>query len=99
MLDDDFLEAYAHGLVIDGCDGIRRRHYPRLLTYSLDYQEKCVLYSEASPLQLNVSQNSRSRYKVYWSLPLSTLPYTNRSLASHGDAPRHGSTQDTCTSR
>lgn len=40
ILDDEFLEAYTHGIVIDCCDGIRRRFYPRIFTYSADYREK-----------------------------------------------------------
>lgn len=40
LLDDEFLEAYTHGIVIMCCDGILRRFYPRILTYSADYPEK-----------------------------------------------------------
>jgi hypothetical protein len=42
LLDDEFLEAYMHGIVIMCCDGISRRFYPRILTYSADYPEKYV---------------------------------------------------------
>jgi hypothetical protein len=42
LLDDEFLEAYEHGVVIKCCDGIKRRFYPRILTYSADYPEKYV---------------------------------------------------------
>lgn len=45
LLDDEFLEAYQHGIVIECCDGIRRRFYFRIFTYSADYPEKY-----ASPL-------------------------------------------------
>jgi hypothetical protein len=31
ILDDEFLEAYVHGIVIDCCDAIRRRFYPHIL--------------------------------------------------------------------
>lgn len=40
ILDDEFMEAYRHGIVILCCDGIWRRFYPRILTYSADYPEK-----------------------------------------------------------
>ena len=40
LLDEEFLMAYQHGIVIKCCDGITRRFYPRLLTYSADYKEK-----------------------------------------------------------
>jgi hypothetical protein len=40
LLDDEFLEAYTHGLVIKCVDGITRRVFPRIFTYSADYPEK-----------------------------------------------------------
>lgn len=40
ILNDEFLEAYTHGIVIDCCDGAKRRFYPRIFTYSADYPEK-----------------------------------------------------------
>jgi hypothetical protein len=45
LLDDEFLEAYQHGIVIRCCDRITRRFYPRLLTYSADYPEKYAISS------------------------------------------------------
>ncbi|KAG2029658.1 hypothetical protein BDR03DRAFT_936805 [Suillus americanus] len=43
LLDDEFLEAYKHGIVILCCDGIVRRFYPRVFTYSADYPEKVLV--------------------------------------------------------
>lgn len=40
LLDDDFLHAYKYGMVIRCQDGIERRIYPRVFTYSADYPEK-----------------------------------------------------------
>ena len=40
LLDDDFLYAYQHGIVILCADGVQRRVYPRIFTYSADYPEK-----------------------------------------------------------
>jgi hypothetical protein len=40
LLDNKFLEAYKHGIVILYCDGIARRFYLRVFTYSADYPEK-----------------------------------------------------------
>lgn len=40
ILDDDFIDAYEHGLVVECCDKIMRRFYPRIFTYSTDYKEK-----------------------------------------------------------
>jgi hypothetical protein len=41
-LNDDFLYAYEHGMVMDCSDGLQRRFYPRIFTYSVDYPEKCA---------------------------------------------------------
>ena len=40
LLDDEFVDAWVHGRVIKCADGIMRRVYPRILTYSADYPEK-----------------------------------------------------------
>lgn len=40
LLDDEFLHAYTYGIVIKCIDGIERRVYPRIFTYSADYPEK-----------------------------------------------------------
>ncbi|KAF9227536.1 hypothetical protein BS17DRAFT_793237 [Gyrodon lividus] len=43
MLNDEFVEAYKHGIVLSCCDGIKRRLYPRIFTYSADYPEKVLI--------------------------------------------------------
>ncbi|KAG2110219.1 uncharacterized protein F5147DRAFT_772486 [Suillus discolor] len=43
LLDDEFLEAYEHGIVILCCDSIKHRFYPRIFTYSADYPEKALI--------------------------------------------------------
>ncbi|KAH7923645.1 hypothetical protein BV22DRAFT_1015047 [Leucogyrophana mollusca] len=43
LLDDEFLEAYQHGIVVTCCDGIQRRFYPRIFTYAADYPEKILI--------------------------------------------------------
>ncbi|KAG6905803.1 hypothetical protein DXG01_000659 [Tephrocybe rancida] len=44
LLDNEFLEAYEHGIVLDWIgDGKRRRFYPRFMTYSADYPEKVLM--------------------------------------------------------
>ena len=40
LLDDDFIQAYEHGMVLTCCDGIQQHLYPRIFTYSADYLEK-----------------------------------------------------------
>ncbi|KAI0363587.1 hypothetical protein BV20DRAFT_1031111 [Pilatotrama ljubarskyi] len=43
LLDDDFVTAYVHGFVVECGDGIKCRLFPRILTYSADYPEKCLI--------------------------------------------------------
>jgi len=40
MLDDDFIHAMIYGVVVICYDGVKRRIYPRIFTYSADYPEK-----------------------------------------------------------
>ncbi|KAG6904574.1 hypothetical protein DXG01_008979 [Tephrocybe rancida] len=40
LLDEEFLEAWIHGIVIMCLNGVKRRFYPRIITYSADYPEK-----------------------------------------------------------
>jgi hypothetical protein len=40
LLDDAFVHAFEHGMEITCADGVRRRIYPRIFTYSADYPEK-----------------------------------------------------------
>ncbi|KAG8705415.1 hypothetical protein FRC08_001682 [Ceratobasidium sp. 394] len=43
LLDDEFLRAWRHGIVIQCADGITRRVFPRIFSYSADYPEKVLL--------------------------------------------------------
>ncbi|KIK81965.1 hypothetical protein PAXRUDRAFT_47946, partial [Paxillus rubicundulus Ve08.2h10] len=43
LLDDEFVEAYRDGIVVQCYDGICRRVFPRIFTYSADYPEKVLL--------------------------------------------------------
>jgi len=40
LLDEEFVSAYHHGIVLKCVDGVFRRIYPRIFTYSADYKEK-----------------------------------------------------------
>ena len=40
LLDDEFMDAYINGVVLEFSDGIMRRWYPHFFTYSADYPEK-----------------------------------------------------------
>uniref|UniRef100_A0AAD5VJF2 C2H2-type domain-containing protein n=1 Tax=Leucocoprinus birnbaumii TaxID=56174 RepID=A0AAD5VJF2_9AGAR len=43
LLDEKFLHAYRYGIVIRCIDGVERRIYPRIFSYSADYPEKALL--------------------------------------------------------
>ncbi|EIW80786.1 hypothetical protein CONPUDRAFT_57709 [Coniophora puteana RWD-64-598 SS2] len=43
ILNDEFLHAYEHGIVVQCSDGQWRRLYPRIFTYSADYPEKVLI--------------------------------------------------------
>ncbi|KAH7916847.1 hypothetical protein BV22DRAFT_1027329, partial [Leucogyrophana mollusca] len=45
LLDDAFMDAYVHGFVMKCVDGVVRRLFPRIFTYSADYPEKVLLAS------------------------------------------------------
>jgi hypothetical protein len=40
LLDNEFIHAYQHGLIVDCPDQVRRRFYPRILAYAADYPER-----------------------------------------------------------
>ena len=40
LLDDDFMDAYTNGIIIEFPDGVKRRLFPQFFTYSADYPEK-----------------------------------------------------------
>jgi hypothetical protein len=42
LLDDEFVACYRHGFVMECLDGVWRRFYPCIFTYSADYPEKYV---------------------------------------------------------
>lgn len=45
ILDDEFMDAYKHGIVLPCPDGLSRRFYLRVFTYAADYPEKYVILS------------------------------------------------------
>lgn len=40
LLDEEFMKAYEHGILVTCGDGVVRRIFPRILSYSADYPEK-----------------------------------------------------------
>jgi hypothetical protein len=76
LLDTDFLEAYRHGIVLQCPDGILRRVFPRIFTYSADYPEKCARFSLFRYSSTNQTfQGFDSDDKGHGLLSLSTLSH------------------------
>ena len=46
ILDNEFMEAYLHGIIINCVDGMMWQFYPRIFIYIADYLEKSVSYDE-----------------------------------------------------
>lgn len=40
LKDEEFLHAYQYGIVLKCSDGVTRRLFPRIFSYSADYPEK-----------------------------------------------------------
>ena len=40
LLDDDFVDAWSSGMVLEFADGVKRRAFLRIVTYAADYLEK-----------------------------------------------------------
>jgi hypothetical protein len=47
LLDEDFIKACKHGVVVECPDGIFRCFYFGVFTYSADYPEKCTIPATA----------------------------------------------------
>jgi len=43
LLDEEFLHAYEHGVIVACGDNVKRQIFPRIFRYSADYPEKYVL--------------------------------------------------------
>ena len=43
LLDNEFMHAYKHGIVLRCADGVIWQIYPRIFTYSADYLEKYMI--------------------------------------------------------
>ncbi|KAG6904976.1 hypothetical protein DXG01_005858 [Tephrocybe rancida] len=57
LLDNDFVEAYRHGIVVEWADGVSRRFYPQIFCHSADYKEKCELLLPSPILQLTFARS------------------------------------------
>jgi hypothetical protein len=97
MMDDEFLMAYGHGIVIQCCDDIKRRFYPRFFTYSADYKEKFVYFSQSQTERF--SEYFQDYHRLHPGLrvvPLPPLSHTFRQCTRYGESTRHEATRNPC---
>lgn len=68
MLDDEFLKAWDAGILVTCGDGVTRRLYPRIFTYSADYPEKLVYFCTVTiKSNLDVKfQGTPGYHEVQW---------------------------------
>ncbi|EMD39733.1 hypothetical protein CERSUDRAFT_92226 [Gelatoporia subvermispora B] len=63
LLNAAFLEAYVHSIIIDCGDGIKRRIFPRILTYSADYPERilvaCIRFLAQGPCAVCLMEKAK----------------------------------------
>lgn len=86
LFDDEFMEAYKHGIVIKCCDGITRRFYPRMFTYSADYPEKSVTpFYLICPSVLIYTKDLSGIHPQNGRLPLPKVPRSKGKLEGHGN--------------
>ena len=74
ILDDEFMDAYAHGFPFVFQDGVERRVFPRIFTYSADYPEKYVI-GQIYDYYSMIFQSSPCLYQVFGEESVPTLSY------------------------
>jgi len=99
LLDDDFIEAWKHGIVILCCDGIKRRFYPRIFTYSADYPEKYGLVSLTPQcfLTLSAKQDPHCQYPKSRHLSMPTLLDSTQPCPKPGYGQGHQPAKNSCS--
>ncbi|GJJ13554.1 hypothetical protein Clacol_007809 [Clathrus columnatus] len=61
LFDEKFLEAWKKGIVIDCIDGVRRRVFPRIFTWSADYPENDAVNQILMSESLTPTENAFSK--------------------------------------
>jgi hypothetical protein len=90
LLDEEFLSAHRLGILVTCADGIQRRVFPRIVSYSADYPEKYVhLFIHHSLLSVTVLQGIISWCAQPGDLPMPPLshPQARHSQYWHEAGP------------
>ena len=94
LLDDKFLEAYEHGIVITCQDQVKRRIYPLIFTYSTDYPEKYWLCYSLMPLaNVTCIQSFNCDHQELGKMPMPSVSYSEVSHSASGNRIRPTATQ------
>jgi hypothetical protein len=76
LLDEEFMHAYEHGIVVQFADNVKRRVFPRFFTYAADYPEKQVFCLRYFAMKLiKRLQDSSRMHQISGKISLSTLPH------------------------
>ena len=90
ILDEKFMNAYVHGIIVKCGDGILRRLFPWFFCYIADYPEKCVKKRLICvSTHLHKYQNPFGLYPIPCKLPLSTVLYKKKGYRGHGNHNRY----------
>jgi hypothetical protein len=84
LLDDDFVDAYANGILIECADGTVRRFFPRLFTYSADYPEKYELFYYFQVVISSVNRTLLACIKTLGSFPCPRCVISKDGIAALG---------------
>ena len=88
LLDDQFMHAYEHGIVLKCADGVIRRIYPRFFTYSADYPEKYMISCYLNEIANNFHQSYTCDYPLPCRPPLPSMSYSEKSYKGYWQSCR-----------
>ena len=88
LLDEEFLHAYRHGIILKCADGVLRRIFPRIFTYSADYPEKYVfLLASVKTIRLLMnSQGFNCNYEGHGRMRMPSLSHTKKFVRFSGSS-------------
>jgi hypothetical protein len=99
ILDDEFIDAWEHGIPVTCCDGIERRFYPRIFTHSGDYPEKYVPLDLLEVDSHEILQNPACKHQKPWSMSLPSLSHPVVSGTQPRDGQGYGAASNVGTHR
>jgi hypothetical protein len=74
LLDNEFVDAYANGMLVECADGTVQWVFPRIFTYSADYPEKYEIPLSQPTQHLTCQQDPPHMYKDIGEFSLPMVP-------------------------